>query len=169
MGLTSKGTGVAPAAAKVTPLNPSLFPVLVDAVSRVNALDKPAKQLVFKHKPSLIPSVAKKLAAVIEPLVTVNELADWKLQAKTLFPASKVPNPAGKEVSSSDVAAPVALSFNPPRVPVTVPGTLPVTLLKEKVKSRALAASAPVKQTIAAAPPHFYQKSTYLTYFHDLR
>ena len=167
MGLTSKGTGVA--AAKVTPLNPSLFPTVLKSWLKVSALFPPKKQLELIHKPELIP-IAEKSAAVIEPPVTVKELENIVSQAKGLVPSTAEPKPAGNEVNSSEVAAPVALSFSPPIVPVTVPGTFPVTLLKEKVKSRALAAFALAKQTkIAANPPPFCQYSAFLTYFHDFR
>src|SRR6516225_3570632 len=62
---------------------------------------------------------------VTAPAVTVNISVTWSVQLVTMSPSDKVPNPAGNDVRTSELAAPVpeppALTNGKSKVPVRVP------------------------------------------------
>jgi len=117
-------------------LNPKRLAAVWSSLSKGAQVKAPivphTAPVLFKIKTSegsAIPVVAKNWSDVMTPPVTVKVSVTWWSQFVAVLPPARAPNPAGKDVRISELAAPVPEPFPvtngrsnvPVRVPVTVP------------------------------------------------
>ncbi|MFK7870881.1 MAG: hypothetical protein AB8B58_16780 [Roseobacter sp.] len=147
------GKGIGASAVNVASENPPVLTMTVAPSSRLSnetpapgpdvvapkpmQLARAVRQRLLVTNASESTSCARKLPAVIDPFVTVNELRSWVSHLVASLVSMKLPPKAlGKPSIRIALAAPVASSRRPSILPVAVPTVLPCTLEKENAKSK---------------------------------